>query len=121
MDFIRKIGKYIVVGLLPGIAWFIINFAINGHYHKLPNGEVIHHSHPYKHNKNNKLPFEDHHHTDSEYFILDQISKPLFLLNILFILHLITSSFKEINLFNVLNLPSKKYCFSNNYRSPPVP
>jgi len=120
MDFIQKSGKFLLLFVLPTTVWLIINSAVNGHYHKLQNGEIIHHCHPFKHNENNKSPFEDHPHSNAEYYILDQISNTIVLLSSFFIFYSTTLSYKEINHFRVLLLPLKNYSFSNNYRSPPV-
>lgn len=120
MDFIRKTGKFLLVIIIPATVWLVINSTVNGHYHKLQDGKIIYHCHPFKHYENNKSPFEDHHHSKSEYFILDQISHTLALFSVFLISYLITFTYKKINCFRVLILPSKKYFFSRNYRSPPV-
>jgi hypothetical protein len=50
------------------------NNAVNWHYHRLPNGIVIEHAHPYhKPSSAAGAPFESHRHTDIEYLILDLI------------------------------------------------
>ena len=119
MGVIRKTGKFWLVLILPAIVWLIINSAVNGHYHKLQNGKIIHHCHPYKHNENNNSPFEDHHHSNAEYYIIDLISNTIVLLSSFFIFHSITFAYKYINCLIVLLIPPKEYYFSNNYRSPP--
>jgi len=50
------------------------NNAVNWHYHKLPNGILVEHAHPYgKHSSTSNSPFEKHHHSDFEYLILDLV------------------------------------------------
>ncbi len=120
MDFIRKRGKFLLLLILPVAVWLIINSTVNCHYHKLLNGKVVQHCHPFTHNEKNNSPFEDHNHSDSEYFILDQISYIVALFSIFFIFSSINFTYREIIYFRVLILPLKNYCFSNNYRSPPV-
>lgn len=120
MQFIRRYGKFILIILFPVICWLFINSFINGHYHKLYNGEIIYHCHPFKHNENNNSPFEDHHHTESEYFILAQISNPLVLSSVFLIfigqfLPLCNEIIISENLFLLL----RSYFYNNNYRSPP--
>ena len=119
MDFIRKRGKFFLLLVLPATVWLIINSAINSHYHKLQNGKIVQHCHPFKHNENNKSPFEDHNHTDFEYYILDQFSKPLALFSLFCIFFSITIACEQIKYLSILILPLKNYFFSDNYRSPP--
>ena len=121
MHYFRHQGKYILILLFPAISWLIINSTINGHYHKLDNGEIIYHCHPYKHNNNKNSPFEDHKHTESEYFIIAQVSNPVMLL---FIFLILIGQFiplcKKIIISEDFNLLLKTYLFVNNYRSPPI-
>lgn len=50
------------------------NNAVNWHYHQLPNGIVVEHAHPYgKSSSASSSPFENHHHSDFEYLILDLV------------------------------------------------
>ena len=44
------------------------------HVH-LINGYVLSHSHPYKHDKNNKTPYESHSHSSSEYRFIQQLNE----------------------------------------------
>jgi hypothetical protein len=46
------------------------NNAVNWHYHKLPNGMIIEHAHPF--NKS-ASPLEKHNHSDIEFLILELI------------------------------------------------
>jgi len=121
MHYFRHQCKYIIILLFPAISWLFINSAINGHYHKLNNGEIIYHCHPYKHDKNKNSPFEDHHHTESECLIIAQISNPLVSL---FVFLISIGQFiplcKEIILSEDFNLLLKTYLYINNYRSPPI-
>jgi hypothetical protein len=122
MQYFRKYSKYILILLSPFICWYFINSFINGHYHKLSNGEIIYHCHPFKHSKNNTSPFEDHHHTKSEFFILAQISNPVFLLLVILILiGQFIHSCHEIIISRNLYFLLRSYFYNKNYRSPPVP
>lgn len=121
MDFARKMGKYLVVVLLPAIAWLIINSFINGHYHKLENGITIYHAHPYDKQNAKNFPQESHHHTSFEYFLFGLITNPVFLLSIGFIAFKICRQQSEkINIFSNCIIPENKlYPFFNN-RAPPL-
>lgn len=65
--------------LLPAIMWLVFNSTANWHYHSLPGGVVVKHSHPYQQNNIPEdkvpLPFQGHDHTSLEYLIIDQFSK----------------------------------------------
>jgi uncharacterized protein YegP (UPF0339 family) len=52
------------------------NSSITLFYHAhLLNGQIVFHSHPYKHNKESKNPFESHKHTSKEFFQIQQHNK----------------------------------------------
>ena len=68
----RRIISLLLIPLITGIA---INAIKNGHYHQLPDGEIVYHSHPYKKDTSSShSPFQKHHHTPSEYFLFHQIT-----------------------------------------------
>ena len=120
MDVIRKYKLVFLTILLPAIFLLYFNKVNNGHYHKLPSGEVVYHSHPYQHQNNNKSPFENHHHSKSEYIIFALLSNPLVLLGTFLviispsIILLKITAYKPNRLFS-----SYKYQYSNIYRGPP--
>ncbi|MFO7924818.1 MAG: hypothetical protein R6U58_14125 [Bacteroidales bacterium] len=50
------------------------NNAVNWHYHRLSNGVIVEHAHPYnKAASSPGAPFENHHHSDVEYLILNLV------------------------------------------------
>lgn len=57
--------------LLPAL-WLITNSIINKHKHLLPSGILIEHAHPFKSTGNS--PFQQHSHSQQEYFFFDHIS-----------------------------------------------
>lgn len=70
----RPIGVLLLV-LVMGI-WY--NAVFNRHAHRLADGRLIWHAHPYcKDNPNS--PIQSHPHTESEFFTLDVLSHPVFL------------------------------------------
>ena len=61
--------------LIPLIVGIGINYIKNGHFHKLPDGEVVQHAHPYKKDTSPPdSPFQKHHHTSSGYFLFNQLT-----------------------------------------------
>lgn len=121
MRYLRKYSKCFLIIIIPAICWLFINSFINGHYHKLNNGEIVYHCHPFTHNKNNTSPFEDHRHTESECFFLAQISNPLVILFLFLILigQFITLCI-DIILYRYSYHVMKSFFYDNNYRAPPV-
>ncbi|MBI9037886.1 MAG: hypothetical protein JEY97_07120 [Bacteroidales bacterium] len=123
----KKILLFVLVSLIPiliAYQFFMINFK---HYHYLPSGEIICHSHPYANsnsnsNSNTSTPFSSNHtHTKNQIVFLDLFSASFFL-SLVFIL---TS---KIFLLNTKRIESKKKTiyFSNNYfyslknKAPPI-
>jgi hypothetical protein len=52
------------------------NAVVNRHCHKLADGRIVWHAHPFKKNKDGSVPF--HTHTDTELIVLDALSNPVF-------------------------------------------
>lgn len=57
--------------LLPAL-WLVTNSIINKHKHLLPSGLLVEHAHPFKSAGNS--PFQQHSHSQQEYFFYDHIS-----------------------------------------------
>lgn len=74
--------KFITILMIWIIGMFIVNKAIFLHTHKLDNGTVISHAHPYD-KSNDSKPYKSHHHTNAELLFFQNIE-------ILFIIGLLT-------------------------------
>lgn len=76
-----RVRKHIIsLLLIPLVVGIGINYIQNGHYHKLPGGEVVQHAHPYeKDTSAPDSPFQKHHHTSFEYFLFDQLTNESYL------------------------------------------
>lgn len=75
MYLFRTRKNIVSVLFIPIIVGITISSVLNGHYHKLPDGEVVYHSHPYKEDTSpSDSPFQKHHHTPSEYFLFQQLT-----------------------------------------------
>ena len=73
----KKILSFVLVFITIGI---FFNNNVYRHFHKLPNGLLIEHAHPYKSPVTSpsslpasNLPCEKHHHSNLEYLILDSV------------------------------------------------
>ncbi len=70
-------NRLLSVALIVFIQALFFNNAVNWHYHKLPNGIIVEHAHPFSKSKSTASskapysPFEKHQHTEFEYLILD--------------------------------------------------
>ena len=111
MRFFRKIKILILILLIPAISWVIINAAINLHSH-LVNGYVITHAHPFFKDVKNKSPYQSHKHTAFAFFILDQISNPVFLISLFLII-----SFSKIILKTKINTETSYFVLKRIYSS----
>lgn len=121
MIFVRK-NKYTFLAiLLPAILYLYYNTAANGHYHKLSDGEIVCHSHPYQHQTSKDSPFENHHHADFEYSVLAQISNPFVISSVfLVLLGLFIVCYKKFEYPSDIIFTASKYYLLNVYRGPPV-
>ena len=70
--------KVFALLLIPAMLWLFFNASANWHYHKLPTGEVVKHSHPFSPSPNNNTPspFQGHEHSAQEFSCLDQYANP---------------------------------------------
>ena len=62
--------------MLALFAFQIVTRTIYSHSHKLHNGQIIHHSHPYN-KANDAEPFKTHSHTQTEIFFIGQLGNLL--------------------------------------------
>ena len=119
MVHLRKIGKFIIPVLMVIVVYFVANATSNQHYHKLSSGLIVKHAHPYEKGKIGN-PFQEHHHTSSEFFLLDH------LYNIVYWICLLVFSITQcLSAGEILNfsfhITHKKYdlYFLKNYHAPP--
>jgi len=102
MSFWRKILAIISSAAIVLLAY---NYFSNRHYHILPDGEVIAHSHPHQApEKSGSFPGSAHHHTKKQFNLLDYTSVLAFfailLTGLVFINNLITKGKEMIMLLN---------------------
>ena len=107
--------------ILLTLALFFNN-AVNWHYHQLPNGIVVEHAHPYgKSSSASNSPFENHHHSDIEYLILDLVyySGLVILLAVLTI-KIFRESKTRLQLLKPVPLINSSYFRLPLLRAPPI-
>lgn len=99
------------------IGMLVINNIIFLHSHKLPNGYIIIHAHPFNKSKDT-APFKMHHHSHSEFFLIHNIHilffVGIFILGALFL--------QRLKVFFNYSAPVSFNHFKNNFskRGPPI-
>ena len=76
MFFSQKIQQIIARSFMVLFTLILLNGVVFRHSHKLTNGKIITHAHPYKPVSNS--PFQPNNHTTNELYILDLVSNGLF-------------------------------------------
>lgn len=119
MKLVRKLARFVIPVVMIVVIGFIVNATLNQHYHLLSGGIVVKHSHPFN-NPKPGYPFQDHHHTTSEFFLLEQITNIGFLIRLVFFLFIFSliAGEKVTYLFLLPDKESELYIPHHN-RAPP--
>ncbi len=116
---IRKIKPIVIAFFVIAVLLFSFNSISNKHYHKLENGEVICHSHPYQ-KSNSQSPFQKHSHSKSELIFLSNISNSVFtIIFIISVIIVIKIEFKRITIKQFITHTNTNFYKRNIYRGPP--
>lgn len=94
----------------------IFNSAVNVHSHKLENGEIVTHAHPFNH-QNNDSPFESHSHSNFEFLVLVHLNTFL-ISSFSFVVLAFILFIKKGNYKIKLLQKQSFFCFKKN-KSPP--
>ena len=78
------VRKFVSITAIPIVLLLFHNQAANWHLHKLPNGILIEHAHPYTNNSSSEFPFQNHQHSSLEIHILAIISSFIGLAKVVF-------------------------------------
>ncbi len=99
------------------IGMLIINNAVFLHAHKLPNGYVVIHAHPFSKNKDTS-PFKVHHHSHAEFFLLHHLQLFFFIGIFLFC----GIFFRQFKVFSISDPPAYINVSIHHFstRGPPV-
>ena len=100
-----------VMGLL------IANKALFTHTHKLENGTVVTHSHPFD-KKQDSEPYKKHPHTKYEFLFFKNLN--ILFLSIVLILSIFSFVRKKVSFVNVEKIYFRLFAFSYHGRAPPV-
>ena len=101
------------------VLWTGFQYVANVHYHKLPDGTVVAHSHPYNPTRAG-APFQQHHHSGFEFLTIPQLSKILWIAIAALLLSVLTG--QAFVLPGITSVPIIKYPFLRSYalRAPPL-
>lgn len=118
LTFKHKMTKMAAGILAVVFGLFILNNVVFLHAHKLSNGQIIVHAHPY--NKcSDSAPLKSHPHTTAEFYHLSHIQLLFFVPFIFFTVQLISGH--KINYHNKTTTLIFKHDFGTRGREPPVP
>ena len=115
--FRNKIQKFIAGLLVLSVGLLIVNNVVFMHAHKLSNGKIIVHAHPYNKSQDS-APFKKHNHTSKELFHISHIHL-LFVGTLFFIFGILQLRHKNVYLYNS-PLIRFNYYFNLKGREPPV-
>ncbi|MDA3779065.1 MAG: hypothetical protein PF487_02345 [Bacteroidales bacterium] len=118
MSKLRKIKRIIAMVVLPLVLFLLYNSTSNLHYHKLSNGQIITHAHPYSNNTDN-TPLQKHKHTKIQYFFFHNITFWAFTLVSIFILSILLCSSKKRELIQSFQLKITTHLLHIFLRGPP--
>ena len=79
----QKLYKFLCLLTLPLVMGLFYNQASNWHLHKLENGIIIEHAHPFE-RSTGTTPFQNHHHSGQELVFLALISNVLITIVLVF-------------------------------------
>ncbi len=115
----ENLGRILIV---VSIVWMLHNYYSNWHYHRLPNGVLVVHAHPFSAGEHSKTPFpvDEHKHESSQLLVFDHSNVVFFLAVFLmaFCLHFLFHRKKRIfhPVFYRISFYSQYY----HLRAPPL-
>ncbi len=77
-SFLHRYRPTVASGLFALFALLTLNNIVFRHAHRLANGQIVTHAHPYWPSKS-KCPYQPNHHTNGQLVLLDALSHALFL------------------------------------------
>ncbi len=111
---LKKTFAILMIGI---VGLLIVNRGLFLHSHKLENGSVVIHSHPYNKSQDSE-PFKKHHHTKAEFIFFEKLNV-LFFLIILILTYLLLIRGKIFFVY-VEKIYSSLISFSYQGRAPPI-
>lgn len=114
--FRKKIQKLVSGLLVFSVGLLIVNNVVFLHTHKLANGNIIVHAHPYNKSQDS-APFKKHNHSSKELFHISSIQL-LFITAVFSILCILLTAYKRVYFFQTPTVHFN-YFFRLKGREPP--
>ncbi len=115
----QSIRRFLAYAALTAFLFSLVNRICYYHLHRLPDGQIIVHAHPYQ--KDNTSPYQKHKHTAREMFWLDYLAKTVFVLAFSFGITLGFCLFRDTIFFRYLySSPVFPAIQTLSLRGPPV-
>ncbi len=102
----NRIVQFSSVFVILGIVSLMVNNIFLLHYHILPTGEIIYHTHPYSKTQDSGKPVTNHSHTRDELTLIDLLSHPQ---------SIETESYHFLHIEIVTELSFSQYLCSENF------
>lgn len=109
-----KLVSYLLI-VMMGI--FIVNNALFMHVHKMDDGRIVVHAHPYD-KSDDSQPYKSHQHTTKELLFLDNVKLFFVFIFLLFILLYLVKKSRSSFLFITSFTQPYKFLFTS--RAPPI-
>lgn len=119
---IKKYLQHILVASgLIAMMLFSYNNATNWHFHKLDDGTIVKHAHPYQKGTKPDAPFQKHQHSGKEFFFLQFLSQFIALTIIAFAAFIFYRAlFSIIRIHNLIGNIQQQLQLIRLWRAPPV-
>ncbi len=93
----KQLAKIVTLSIVPLLVFMLVNQSVNLHYHKMDDGVVVSHAHPYA--DTNDLggeSFPQHEHTKTQFFILAQLTTGFAPILVFFAISFILFAFRRL-------------------------
>ncbi len=115
---VRNVTKKSFAILMIGLMGLLIaNKGLYTHFHKLENGTIVSHAHPYDKNQDT-APLKNHHHTKVEFLFLENLN--ILFLSIFLIISFLALIRKKVSFADVEKIYFTLISFPYQGRAPPV-
>ena len=120
MQKIRHISHYLLISLIPFILLMFVNASVNKHSHKLPNGEIIVHAHPYQ-SSGTEAPTSGHNHSKEEYLFYGLLNNTLnltLIVSFILIIFISQSNIRQLFFYEFQN--DLRFLKTDRNKAPPI-
>jgi len=120
MEFLRKIKGLLLIVLLPALLFLMGNAVFNMHVHKMGDGHMVVHAHPFQKSGNPSTPGSGHTHSCNDCVSIQQITSLLFVFAQAILLALLSGLISRKLELRSVALHASQVCRLLPNRAPPV-